>query len=161
CAAALIAAQVGGKATRDALFLGSFDVAALPAMLMASALFSLAIMPLGARAMTALGPSRIVPAAFVASAALLARACGLAPRLPGVVAVAVSPHASSMGAVLISWFWSLVNERFDPHTAKRVVAKIGAGASAGGLLGGLLAERLAHHVGVAGMLPVLAGLNLL
>jgi hypothetical protein len=41
CAFAIIATQVAGKATRDALFLTNFDITALPLMLMASALISI------------------------------------------------------------------------------------------------------------------------
>jgi ATP:ADP antiporter, AAA family len=160
CAVALIAEQVGGKATRDALFLGTFGISALPAMLMISAGLSLAILPLGSWAMSALGPSRIVPVAFLTSAALLVGAWLLAAQFPRVVAAAVYLHVSSFGSVLISWFWSLINERFDPRTARRYVARIAGGATVGGLLGGILAERLAKPLGVAGMLPVLAGLHL-
>ena len=47
CSTTLIAEQVGGKATRDALFLSSFSITALPTMLMISAVVSLAIIPLG------------------------------------------------------------------------------------------------------------------
>ena len=45
---------------------------------------------------------------------------------------------ATFGAVLISGFWSVVNERFDPHTAKQVVGRIAAGATVGGLLGGVV-----------------------
>ena len=160
CAATLIAEQVGGKATRDALFLSTFSISALPTMLMVSAGFSLAIIPLGGRAMTALGPSRIVPLAFLTSAAVLVGAWALAPQFPRAVAAAVYLHVASFGSVLISWFWSLINEHFDPRTAKRYIAQIAGGATVGGLLGGILAERLAKPLGVAGMLPVLAALHL-
>jgi ATP:ADP antiporter, AAA family len=160
CSTALIAEQVGGKATRDALFLSSFGISALPTMLMISAVVSLAIIPLGARVMTALGPSRIVPIALATSAAFLLGAWALAGQFPRAVAAAVYLHVASLGSVLISWFWSLINERFDPRTARRYVARIAGGATLGGLLGGLLAERLARPVGLTGMFPVLAGLHL-
>jgi hypothetical protein len=39
-AGALVAQQVTGKATRDALFLGSFSVSTLPVVMIASALAS-------------------------------------------------------------------------------------------------------------------------
>jgi len=161
CSTTLIAEQVGGKATRDALFLSSFSITSLPTMLMVSAVISLAIIPLGGRAMTALGPSRIVPLALVTSASFLLGAWALAPQFPRAVAAAVYLHVGSVGSVLISWFWSLINERFDPRTAKHYVARIAGGATVGGLLGGLLAERLAKPIGLTGMLPVLAGLHLL
>jgi len=160
CSTTLIAEQVGGKATRDALFLSSFNISALPTMLMISAVVSLAIIPLGARAMTALGPSRIVSLALATSAAFLLGAWALAGQFPRAVAAAVYLHVGSLGSVLISWFWSLINERFDPRTARHFIARIAGGATLGGLLGGILAERLAKPVGLTGMLPVLAGLHL-
>lgn len=161
CSTTLIAEQVGGKATRDALFLSSFGISSLPTMLMVSAAISLAIIPLGGRAMTALGPSRIVPLALVTSAAFLLGTWALAGQFPRAVAAAVYLHVGSLGSVLISWFWSLINERFDPRTARHYVARIAGGATMGGLLGGILAERLAKPIGLTGMLPVLAGLHLL
>jgi hypothetical protein len=99
----------GGRATRDALFLSRFSISALPTMLMISAVDSLAIIPLRGRAMTALGPSRIVPLAST-SAALLVGAGALAGQFPRAVAAAVYLHVGSLGSVLISWFWSLINE---------------------------------------------------
>ena len=62
----------------------------------------------------------------------------------------------SLGSVLISWFWSLINERFDPYTAKRVVGRIGFGASVGGVAGGLLAWGASRIVPVPSMLIVMA-----
>jgi len=161
CSTTLIAEQVGGKATRDALFLSSFSITALPTMLMISAVVSLAIIPLSGRAMAALGPSRTVPLGLAISAVFLLGAWALAGQFPRAVAAAVYLHVSSVGSVLISWFWSLINERFDPRSAKHYVARIAGGATLGGLLGGVLAERLARPVGLTGMLPVLAGLHLL
>lgn len=160
CAAALIAEQIGGKATRDALFLSVYEISALPTVLMVSAVVSVAIIPLCARAMAKHGPSRLVPAAFVLSAVLLLGQWALAGPFPRLAAAALYLHVSSLGSVLISWFWSLVNERFDPRKAKHYVARIAGGGTVGGLLGGIMAERLARVVGVAGMLPVLAGLHL-
>ncbi|TMQ65758.1 MAG: hypothetical protein E6K77_02060, partial [Candidatus Eisenbacteria bacterium] len=52
-AAASIAFQVGSKATRDALFLSSFGVGALPAMIMATSVLAIGFAFLSARALTA------------------------------------------------------------------------------------------------------------
>ena len=54
-------------------------------------------------------------------------------------AVVLYLHVATFGGALVSGFWSLVNERFDPYTARQVVGRIGTGAAAGGLVGGLLA----------------------
>src|SRR5688500_17683404 len=52
CAALTFAQQVAGKAARDALFLSAFDVSALPAMLVVSALASIALALASTRWMT-------------------------------------------------------------------------------------------------------------
>ncbi|HJZ88719.1 MAG TPA: Npt1/Npt2 family nucleotide transporter [Polyangia bacterium] len=160
CAATMIAQQVGGKATRDALFLGTFGITALPTMLIVAAVFSVVIIPVGGRALTALGPSRLVPPLFAASALLTIGEWGLFRYSPRAAAVLVYLHIGSIGSLLISWFWSLINERFDPRTAKRQMGRIAGGASLGGLVGGLVAARLARSLGPSGMLPLLAGLHL-
>ena len=38
-------------------------------------------------------------------------------------------HASVLGAIGISAFWSLLNERFDPHSAKALMARVAAAAT--------------------------------
>ena len=160
-AAAMIAFQMAAKATRDALFLSTFDVSALPRMVMVSALLSMAVALLASRWMTAIGPARLVPAAFAVSAALLVVWWVLVGQFRRPVAVALYLHYAALGAVLISGFWSVVNERFDPRSAKRYVGRIAAGATVGGLLGGLLAERVAALFTMETMFPILAGIHLL
>jgi len=109
--------------------------------------------------MTAVGPARLVPAAFAASGALLLGEWLLVADFRGLVAVLLYLHYGGLGAALISGFWSIVNERFDPRTAKRYVGKIAAGATVGGVVGGLLAERVAVLASVEAMLPILAALH--
>ena len=55
---ALFGAQVGGRATRDALFLSSYPFAALPAMIMVTAVFALALAYYSTRFMVRWGPER-------------------------------------------------------------------------------------------------------
>ncbi len=160
CAAAMIASQVGGKATRDAFFLSNYAVTALPGMLVAAAVASIAVVLLASRAMIALGPARLVPASFVGSAVLLMGEWALAVRAPRIAAVVFYLHMAAFGAVLISAFWSTVNELFDPRTAKRRVSQIAAGGALGGLLGGLLAERVGASMATTVMLPLIAILQL-
>ena len=52
-------------------------------------------------------------------------------------------HSSVLTAIAISMFWSLLNERFDPHSAKPLMARVAAAAAFGGLVGGVGAERMA------------------
>ncbi|MBW8885506.1 MAG: hypothetical protein JF612_12195, partial [Planctomycetia bacterium] len=62
---------------------------------------------------------------------------------------------------MLSTFWSLINERFDPHTAKRAVARIAGGGTLGGVLGGLAAWRASSLVQPGTVLLFLAALNAL
>jgi hypothetical protein len=145
----------------DALFLSTYGIASLPTMLIVSALISVAIIPVVGRALQKWGPSRLVPPVFAASAALTMGEWTLTSSMPRAAAVLVYIHVGSLGSVLISWFWSLINERFDPRTGKHLVSRIAAGATLGGLVGGLLAARLAKSLGPSGMLPALGGMHLL
>jgi len=55
------------------------------------------------------------------------RCCCLSSRCsdgPRLIAVLLSPFQRA-GRLLVSGFWSLINERFDPRTAKRAVGQIG------------------------------------
>ncbi|HET7038821.1 MAG TPA: hypothetical protein VFH97_02975, partial [Gemmatimonadales bacterium] len=159
-AAAIIGFQTAAKATRDALFLTTYPVAALPTMVIVSALASVALAIVAGRVLTRLGPARVVPVAFGASGVLLVAEWALIAQSRELVAVLFYLHYGALGAVLISGFWSVINERFDPRTAKRVLGWIGAGGTAGGVVGGTLAAQAANVMPVATMLPILAALHL-
>lgn len=160
-AAVMIAQQVGGKATRDALFLSSFPASELPKVMIASAALSLVGVLVASRLLGQLGPVRMVPAAFGSSSVLFAAEWLLVDRMPGVTAWIVYLHIGTFGAIVVSGFWSVINERFDPHTAKPFVSRIAGAATLGGLLGGLGAERVAALLDVRSMLLILAGLNVM
>ena len=134
-AAALIAQQVGSNAIRDGLFLSWFPVTALPYFVAGSALLAIPtaqgagrlLVPLrsephGARARR---PQRgAVPHRVGAAGAAAARGHG--PPLPPLFRA---------GGIAISAFWSLLNERFDPHSAKALLARVAAAAAFGGFVG--------------------------
>ena len=157
----MIAFQIAGKATRDALFLSSFGVAALPAMVIAAAIVSAVVSVLLARVMARSRPSRLVPRLFALSALLLLAEWGLALQARRPAAAILYLHFTALGALLVSGFWAIVNERFDPRTARRTISHITAGGSLGGLVGGLLPERVGAALPLTAMLPILAGLHLL
>src|SRR3990172_956080 len=157
----MIAFQISGKATRDALFLSSFGVDALPRMVIAAAVVSALVSVLLARVMARTRPSRLVPRLFGLSALLLLAEWGLAVQARRPAAAILYLHFTALGALLVSGFWAIVNERFDPRTARRTIGHITAGGSLGGLLGGLLPERVGAMLSLTAMLPILAGLHLL
>lgn len=160
CATVMIAQHIGGKATRDAVFLSSFEVTSLPPMIIGAAFLSIAVALIMGRLIRRYGPGRIAPAGFLASAGLWMVEWGAYQVDPGIAAVLIFLHMAAVAAILVSSFWSLASERFDPHTAKKKMARIALGANLGGLLGGLTAERVAATLGVDMMLPIMAGMHL-
>ncbi|MGK4000070.1 hypothetical protein [Sorangium sp. So ce1024] len=153
---AMIAQQVAGRATRDALFLASFGAAGVPKVMAAGAAMSFAAVLLISRALLQHSPARVVPATFGTSSVLLVLQWALAQRAPAAAALAFYLHVAVFGATLISAFWSLVNERFDPHTARQSMGRIAGGGTLGGVVGGLFAWRASHLVEAPTMLLALA-----
>jgi len=152
---------VAGKSLREGLFLSTYSVADLPKVMLGSALLAMPIAWLVARLMTRIGPGKLAPLLFLTSASLSLTEWALLPELPRAIALMLYLHVSIGGALLMSAFWSIVSERFDPHTLKRLVGRIAASATLGGLLGGAAMERVAHWVNARSTLPLVAGLCLL
>jgi hypothetical protein len=158
-AGAVVAQQAAGKATRDAFFLSTFDVSALPVAMIASAVVSaLAVLGLSA-ALARWPPARVVPRALAAATVLLLAEWALSATHPRLAAAAVYLHMAAFGATVISGFWSLANELFDPHSARRAIDRVGLGAASGGVAGGLTAWAAAGVLPVPAMLLVMAALN--
>ncbi|MCC7415608.1 MAG: hypothetical protein IT176_00595 [Acidobacteria bacterium] len=159
CAAGVTAEFVGGKATRDALFLTSLDAGALPLMFIVTSLCSILLVGLHARWAARLAPAVLVPAAFVGSGLLFLFEWLLRVRAPSATAVIVYLHVSGAGPLLASGFWLIASDRFDPRSARRRFGQIAGAGTLGGLTGAVLAERIAALAGVPAMLIVLAGLQ--
>lgn len=157
CAGLLLAQHVAGRALRDALFLSNFPSITLPkVMLLAAAVGLLAVLG-AARLMARFGPGRVVPALLVASGLSFGLEWQLLAAAPRSAVLLVYLHVSLAGGISVSGLWSVVNERFDPHTVKRVATRLGAGFAAGGLLGGLAAKSAGAAYGLR---PLLLGLAL-
>ena len=160
-AALAIAHQVAGKSLREGLFLSTYAVTDLPKVMLGSALAAIPVVLLVARLMTRFGPDKLTPSLFVVSASLSLLEWALLPALPRAIALVVYLHVSIGGALLISAFWSVVNERFDPHALKHLIGRITASATIGGLAGGIAMERIAHWVNARSALPLVACMCLL
>jgi hypothetical protein len=80
---------------------------------------------------------------------------------PRAVALLIYLHVSAVTGLMLSGFWSVVNERFDPHALRHSISRIGLGGTLGGFVGGLSAERIAAWVGARHTLLELAGLSAL
>jgi ATP:ADP antiporter, AAA family len=160
-AALLVAQQVTGKATRDALFLSHHPAASLPAVMMGSSVVAIGAALVVGRLLSPRAPRQVVPALVGLNAALLLGQFLLASAAPGLAGVLLYLQVAATGGTLLSGYWSVVNERFDPWTAKRVVNRLGFGASLGGILGGALALAASRFVPLITLLPLTAGLNVL
>ncbi len=159
-ATAGLAAALGAAAlaSRDGLFLSILDATDLPLVMMTSAGVSIvATFALSAWLRRAL-PLRVAPLAFAASAALFAAEWALVEAVPSGVAVALYLHVTGLAPVVVSTFWSVVHESFDPYTAKRAVSHMAAAGALGGIVGGL---GTAYMVSGWGLPPILLALALL
>lgn len=148
--------QIGAKAARDALFLTHFPARELPKIMAGAALLSLVVVLASARAMARLGPSRLLPVTLGLNAALFGAEAVLSVAYPAATALVLYLHVAALGSVLVSGFWSLVTERFDPHRARRYVGRIGVGATLGGAIGGLVADLVTRLLSSQGLLVFLA-----
>ena len=63
-----------------------------------------------------------------------------------------------LGIFLISQFWTLANDIYDPRQAKRVFGFIGGGATLGGMTGSVLTSRLVKWLGTDNLILVSAGI---
>jgi hypothetical protein len=154
-AAALIAQQVGGNALRDGLFLSQFPVDSLPYFMGGAAILAISAAQLSGRLLARVGPVRLVPALFAANAALFLVEWVLLGWQPRAAAAMLYLHSAVMGGIAISSFWSLLNERFDPHSAKPLMTRVAAAATAGGFVGGVSAERVVALLPDGALLPLL------
>ncbi len=158
-AAFLVAQQVTGKATRDALFLSNHPATALPLVMMGSALLSVVVAIVVGRLLTTRTPRQVVPALVGLNAALLLASFVITQSAPRLASVLVYLQIAATGGTLLSGYWSVVNERFDPWTAKHVVNHLTLGASLGGVIGGVLAFAVAGTIPVATMLLLTAAID--
>jgi len=159
-AALALSHHVAARSLREGLFLATFPVAELPKAMLGAALFAIPMALLVAHWMARFGPGRLTPMLFLLSACGSVGEWWLLPSLPRVIAIAVYLHVSIGGALLVSAFWSIVNETFDPHTLKSVVGRIGGFCTLGGLAGGLMMERAAPALSARTSLLLIAAIAL-
>lgn len=158
-AAALIAQQVVGKAVRDALFLSTFTPADLPVMMIVGAVLSLGSAAMLSRLLQRYAPRRILPLLFTGSAVAFAGEWLLGFALPAWMTVAFYIHMALLGPALLSAFWSLINEHYDPYSAKRAVARIAGGGTVGGVVGGIAVWRASDVISLHDLLLAMAAIH--
>jgi hypothetical protein len=142
----MLAHQALGKIARDALFISYFGEGALSAVKGAAALCSIAIGLNAPRLFYRYGTARTVPAAFVFSGLLHFLEFAIRDNSPKAASVLVYLHVVSLSAILISSFWLLLGERFDPAEARRWFGRISGLGAAGAISGSLLAAAVSSSV---------------
>ncbi|MEO7651088.1 MAG: MFS transporter, partial [Bryobacteraceae bacterium] len=156
----MLAHQVAGKAARDGFFLLQFPATDLPKMVVTAALLSFGLAALFGRLLERIGPRQLVPVAFTLSAVLHLAEWMAVSQQPRATAILIYLHIVGLGAILLSGFWSLLSELFDPREAKRRFGRIAAAGTGGGILGGIAAERLGAWTYTNHLLLLLAFLHL-
>ncbi len=132
----MIAGQIASKAIRDGFFLTEFEVTTLPTAVVAAAVVSFASAFVFSRLIGTFSPFVVVPVLFGIHGLLFFVEALFADGVPRLVASALYLHTAAFGGAVVSGFWSVVNESFDPYTARQVMGKIAGGATFGGVLGG-------------------------
>jgi AAA family ATP:ADP antiporter len=157
-AGGLSALEVAGLAARDGLFLSQLPASQLPEVMVAAAGVALAGSLGLSHWLRNTGPERVAPLALLLSAVTLTGIAFLSATAPAAAAVLLYLQVTGISPVVASAFWSVVNERFDPYEAKRVVARMAAAAALGAVVGGITAERLATLVAMPALIFALAAI---
>src|ERR671912_1183845 len=111
------------------------------------------------RVMRAVPRRRIIPVTQIGIAALLVLFWFLFTTIgQDWVAVAFYIVGLILAVLLISQFWTLANDIYDPRQAKRLFGFIGGGASLGGATGAALTVFLVQSVGAKNMLLISAAI---
>jgi ATP:ADP antiporter, AAA family len=159
-AAVMLAHQVAAKAFRDSAFLTAWPATALPLMSVATAGLTVTLAPIVSRLFERYSPLRVVAIGFVLSAA--GHAIEWLVFTGGrEITVVIYLHLAGAGAVLLSGFWSVVADRFDPAAARVSYGRIAAAGTVGGVLGGLGARQLATTFPPETLLLILSALHVL
>ncbi len=161
CAALMIGHQVAAKAARDGLFLSRFPATDLPKVVGLAALLSIVLGLAFSRLLGRFSPARVVPFAVLISALLHLGEFFTLDLNRDLVVTFTYLHIVGFGAILLSGFWSVANEAFDPREAKLRFGRIAGAGTAGGILGGIMAERTVYYANTDSLLLVLAGLHVI
>ena len=158
--ALMMAWQVSSKTIRDSLFLTAFDARALPAMAGSAAVCAVLFAVVSAKILHRYGPFRVIPAGYLLSVGLHVAEWLLLPAFPRPVSAVIYLHVVALGSVLLSGFWALANEAFDPLEARQKFGRIAAYGTLGAIGGGLVVGEIASLFSNSAVLVFLLVLQL-
>lgn len=149
------------KAVRDTLFLSTFPVELLPYFFIGTGVLSGLAVGAYTRLLAAFTPQRVVPSLAGVSAVMLGL-LWLGERHAGAWVVAILYAWTSVSnTLLISGYWTVYNERFDPRTARKLFGVVGMATTIGGVVGGVGSHSLLRVVAPESLLLSLAGVEIL
>ncbi|HLM72545.1 MAG TPA: hypothetical protein VK459_07635, partial [Polyangiaceae bacterium] len=156
-----VGAHVMAKAARDTLFLSTFQVELLPYFFIGTGVLSGFAVGAYTRLLAAFSPQRVVPSLAGVSALMLGL-LWLGERHAGAWVVAILYAWTSVSnTLLISGYWTVYNERFDPRTARKLFGIVGMATTIGGVVGGVGSHSLLRVVEPESLLLSLAGVDIL
>src|SRR5262245_39616895 len=135
-------------------FIDKLGAGNLPYVLLATGLLMGFVIQGYNKAMAILPRRYVFPGTQLVMAGLLLTFWGLFQTGQTWVSVAFYFWGALAGSLLISQFWTLANDIYDPRQAKRLFGFIGGGSSLGGMVGAALAGRLARPIGTENLLLV-------
>ena len=141
-------------ATRST-FISSLGAERLPYVLLVAGFLIAFIMHGYSKVVAALPRRLVIPAAQTALAALMIGFYAAFQSGQAWASVGFYLFGLMLGILLISQFWTLANDIFDPRQAKRVFGFIGGGSSLGGIVGSVVAAR-AETIGTYNLLLIAA-----
>lgn len=151
----------GGKTVRDALFLSYFNVIDLPKMMIATALLSALAVIIFSRVLTRYGPARLMPTLYIFSGVISIGEWMAMALWPQIVTIVLYMHVTVFDALLISGFWSIINERYDPYSAKSIISRMVIFTALGGFFGAGAAAVVAKTIDIRAVIVMLAILHVL
>jgi AAA family ATP:ADP antiporter len=151
----------GGKTIRDALFLSYFDAIHLPKMMITTGVFSAIAVVIFSRILSRFGPASFTPPLYILSGVISIGEWMAMAVWPHIVTVVLYLHVTVIDSLLISGFFSIINERYDPYSAKKVISRMVVFTALGGLLGAGAASAVARMVDTRAVIAMLAILHLL
>jgi AAA family ATP:ADP antiporter len=129
--------------------------------MIATAMFSALAIVAFSRMLSRFGPARFTPPLYIFSGLIsVGEWIGLS-FWPHIVTIILYLHVTVVDSLLISGFYSIINERYDPYSAKRVISRMVIFATLGGILGAGAATVITKMVDVRAVLAMLALLHIL
>jgi AAA family ATP:ADP antiporter len=130
-------------------------------MMIATALCAALGIAIFSRLLSRFGPARITPPLYLVSSLLSVGqwiGIGLSPQ---IVTIVLYLHISVLDSLLISGFFSIINERYDPYSAKKEFSRMAIFTALGGLLGAGAASVIAKTFNISAVVIMLAVLHFL